>query len=94
MKVHSAKEAFQFLIKNPHITKVPTLGGHFRWGDAHAICLFPFTDSAQSSGYENVIVLVEIRGRRSQYQHWGYRFNRELFPMIKPTWFINRVMLD
>ncbi|MDF0553117.1 hypothetical protein [Kamptonema sp. UHCC 0994] len=90
-KVHSAREAFQFLIENPHITKVPSKGGHFRWGDAHSIVLFP--DGIGSSGYEDEIVLVEIRGRRSQFQHWGFRFNRELFPMIKPTWFTNRVML-
>jgi hypothetical protein len=83
MKVCGVREAWEFLISNPEKTKVASSFGHYRWGDAEAI--------TGSHWYENQIVLVEIRGSKSQYQHWGFRFDRKNRPEIKVTWFTNLV---
>jgi hypothetical protein len=83
VKVSDAREAWEFLTSNPEKAKVSSTFGHYRWGDAEAI--------TGSHWYANQIVLVEIRGPKSQYQHWGFRFDRKNRPEVKVTWFTNLV---
>lgn len=82
-KPQTMEAIFEYLLNHPEKTKVGYQLGYFALGDACSI--------AENSYYKDELVLVEFRFGRftiSQYNHWGYRTNKDGF-LSQPTVFDN-----